>query len=474
MHTFARKPEKSCSFQPTLGHEKIVHQALSSPGQSLDVATRQYLEPRFAHDFSRVRVHTDATAARSAEAVDARAYTVGRDVVFGPGAYQPGTDDGRRLIVHELTHVVQQTQGSAGPSPVGIAVTPVQLARSPAPPKGGGSAADLADLQRIMLKLFEMLSPELRAQIIGYKTIAVGIARQGTFRTLLYAANNNWTDPELAAAAEKLGLHRADPRPELEGKRNVTGGATDAEQLLTAHSDAQGLELEAAAVSRPVCKWCRVALRFYRKGKVRIIEVPIPSELVPAPATGAGAEVAPEQKRSTTSKGRGRWKGTGGKVGGIIAPFFLGWAHLNALPSRLEKLAKEKGFAAPGEYSGGFWARLADKVGDVLYDPTLEAQRSVSLRSRLNVPVWRRRVRAYFSGKIPGDRLTFTWYGKKDDVELTYTLSRDGRWIESKHHDDIIDINMVLSPEVSDEAILNWLSPPSPTCIVDGEEVPCA
>jgi hypothetical protein len=76
---------------------------------------RGQMEARFGHDFSRVRVHADARAAVSARAVGAAAYTVGRDVVFGAGRYAPGTAEGRSLLTHELTHVVQQA-GSGQPS----------------------------------------------------------------------------------------------------------------------------------------------------------------------------------------------------------------------------------------------------------------------------------------------------------------------------------------------------------------------
>lgn len=86
----------------------IVHDVLSSPGQPLDAGTRAFMEPRFGFDFSRVRVHTDARAAESAQAVNALAYTVGRDVVFGTGQYAPETSEGRRLVAHELTHTIQQ------------------------------------------------------------------------------------------------------------------------------------------------------------------------------------------------------------------------------------------------------------------------------------------------------------------------------------------------------------------------------
>jgi hypothetical protein len=86
----------------------IVHEVLSSPGRPLDAAARAFFAPRFGHDFSHVRVHTDAAAAQSARAVDASAFTVGRNIVFASGKYEPDTQNGRRLLAHELTHVAQQ------------------------------------------------------------------------------------------------------------------------------------------------------------------------------------------------------------------------------------------------------------------------------------------------------------------------------------------------------------------------------
>lgn len=85
-----------------------VHQVLGAAGEQLHPAARSYLEPRFGHDFSMVRVHTDATAVASAEAVGARAYTVGNHLAFAAGAYAPHTEQGRRLIAHELAHTLQQ------------------------------------------------------------------------------------------------------------------------------------------------------------------------------------------------------------------------------------------------------------------------------------------------------------------------------------------------------------------------------
>lgn len=87
--------------------------SISSGGQPLPEPVRAFFEPRFGHDFSQVRVHTDAKAAELATAVDARAFTVGSDVMFGKGEYAHGMDGGQRLLAHELAHVVQQGTGTS-------------------------------------------------------------------------------------------------------------------------------------------------------------------------------------------------------------------------------------------------------------------------------------------------------------------------------------------------------------------------
>ncbi|HSN05088.1 MAG TPA: DUF4157 domain-containing protein [Nitrospira sp.] len=77
-------------------------------GQPLDAATRAFFEPRFGRDFGAVRVHTDAQASEAARSVSARAFTVGRQLVFGKGEYSPASTEGKRLLAHELTHTAQQ------------------------------------------------------------------------------------------------------------------------------------------------------------------------------------------------------------------------------------------------------------------------------------------------------------------------------------------------------------------------------
>jgi hypothetical protein len=106
----------SLQRSPTSGSEPmkappIVGDVLRSPGQPLDRATRAFFELRFGHDFNRVRIHTDSQAAESARAINALAYTVGRDVVFGAGGFDPSTDCGKRLLAHELAHTIQQDRG---------------------------------------------------------------------------------------------------------------------------------------------------------------------------------------------------------------------------------------------------------------------------------------------------------------------------------------------------------------------------
>lgn len=105
----ARKPpiqslEVAPDFETHINH-------LNERGQPLPESVCAFFEPRFGYDFSRVRIHTDVQSAELARALNARAFTVGRDVVFRAGQYAPWTSAGNRLLAHELAHVIQQTSG---------------------------------------------------------------------------------------------------------------------------------------------------------------------------------------------------------------------------------------------------------------------------------------------------------------------------------------------------------------------------
>jgi hypothetical protein len=114
--------------------ESQIH-TLRGGGNPLSESMRSFFEPRFGYDFSQVRVHTDARAAEIVRAVNAQAFTIGRDVVFGAGEYAPETGVGRQLLAHELTHVVQQTVGggiqySSKPHNIEITTLGEQISRS--------------------------------------------------------------------------------------------------------------------------------------------------------------------------------------------------------------------------------------------------------------------------------------------------------------------------------------------------------
>jgi len=103
-----RSAVADASHSDRLTAPPIVHDVLRSPGQPLDQTVRAGMEAGFGHDFSRVRVHTDRAAAESARAVNARAFTVGEQIVFGEQQYAAGSESGKQLLAHELVHTIQQ------------------------------------------------------------------------------------------------------------------------------------------------------------------------------------------------------------------------------------------------------------------------------------------------------------------------------------------------------------------------------
>ena len=136
-----RAPAPSARVEATADAGAAVR-ATERGGAPLSPAERAFFEPRFGHDFSRVRVHADGEAAMAARAVQARAYTFGHDIVFNRGEYVPHTSAGRRLLAHELAHVVQQ-----GGAPATIQRVENDNATTPAQDQGpaGGSETGFWD-----------------------------------------------------------------------------------------------------------------------------------------------------------------------------------------------------------------------------------------------------------------------------------------------------------------------------------------
>jgi len=105
------KGNSSNAAMATPGVESSIN-SLKGGGQPLSKSVRNYFEPKFGYDFSGVRVHADSKASKTAEAINAKAFTSEKNVVFGSGEYSPETSSGKRLLAHELTHVVQQASGN--------------------------------------------------------------------------------------------------------------------------------------------------------------------------------------------------------------------------------------------------------------------------------------------------------------------------------------------------------------------------
>jgi hypothetical protein len=118
--TGAKQPQLKQSHASEAAVPSVVQEVLHSSGQPLDAETRAFFEPRFGHDFGHVRLHTGESAAQSAHTLDASAYTAGNNIVFSNGKYAPETNEGKRLLAHELTHVIQQR--SVASSPINVPV----------------------------------------------------------------------------------------------------------------------------------------------------------------------------------------------------------------------------------------------------------------------------------------------------------------------------------------------------------------
>jgi hypothetical protein len=256
-------------------------------GEPLDRDTCGEMERAFGRDFGGVRVHNDVDAARSAASIDALAYTAGSDIVFGAGQYAPRSDSGRRLLAHELTHVVQQG-GDSGASAWGA------LQRQPNSATGTAAAraatiADMATLEQLMLRLFSMLDEATRATVVRNKTVAIGLVLNSEGEAhLVYATNNNWINRSLREVADALGLARFDPHPQAEG-RGAVGAPGDAEQILLSWTDVMDGDVLGMAVSRPLCPDCQLAVSHYESGEIPVVEVSIPQPSTGGAAVGGGA-----------------------------------------------------------------------------------------------------------------------------------------------------------------------------------------
>ena len=145
----------------------MVNQATRSHGKSMDKSTRYFMENRMVYDFSNVKIHTGQNAARSAQSINALAYTSGHNIVFNEGQYAPTTDSGKRLLAHELTHVIQQTGSQRNP---GV----VQAKRALSPKE---SRKCLEKVENAIKKL-EASSKDKKRKLPDYIVKAIKLLRQ--------------------------------------------------------------------------------------------------------------------------------------------------------------------------------------------------------------------------------------------------------------------------------------------------------
>lgn len=163
-----------------------VSQVLEGPGRPLERGLRRDMEQRFGRDFSSVRVHTGSAAERSAQDMSAQAYTSGQNIVFGEGRFAPGTFEGRRLIAHELTHTIQQTDGGTSSSNVVLLQPLGSPSKSRSTPRSLGNSLDaerlsnesLAEEIELILQWQSTHSPNdpnfdfLSGELVGLQAVA--------------------------------------------------------------------------------------------------------------------------------------------------------------------------------------------------------------------------------------------------------------------------------------------------------------
>jgi Domain of unknown function (DUF4157) len=281
-----------CSAHAT-GREALapasVDRVLSSAGSPLETDLRQTMERHFGFDFSRVRVHHDAAAEQSARDVNAHAYTVGHHVVFGEGRFAPDTRDGRRLVAHELTHVVQQTGH-------------VSLQRDDKKPDE--FVIDPKAMELVESKLHQLYQALPRAERIELKasgTVAIGLVTEkgkpNANPRLVYTTASNTASPAFRNAAESVGLFQwlgdagvaeplpgpARPLPPTGPPPPGKGGIEHAEQFMIGYAEDHGYVVHGMAVSRRLCNDCPLVVQGHKGGRIMISVIPDPDKTLPNP-----------------------------------------------------------------------------------------------------------------------------------------------------------------------------------------------
>jgi|CZKX01.1.fsa_nt_gi hypothetical protein len=272
-----------------------VSRVLSRPGSALDGGTRSFMESRFCYDFSRVRIHTDSQAAESARDVSANAYTVGSSIVFSHGRFQPHSPSGRKLLAHELAHVVQQSQGSV---PAQIQRDPDEVQTVDDAPKSNSAlqqAFDAADARRweVAARLANGLSPyEMKIFLSQYPQPmwrhqlhlgAVSAAGVGDKSAIALATEKESADfkrKEDFKYRQQLAKQNGDPPPSEDGSQDIPNGPTRAltaeeKKLQCESSQSKGVMTFPLRLPRGLWRISVAPISAHRSGEEIVVSQPL-------------------------------------------------------------------------------------------------------------------------------------------------------------------------------------------------------
>ncbi|MBT0959885.1 eCIS core domain-containing protein [Denitromonas iodatirespirans] len=301
---------------------------LRSPGRPLDSGTRALMEHRFGEDLGDIRLHTDAAAAQSADALSARAYTVGRHIVFGPEGYSPQAPAGRQRLAHELTHALQQRrpggadlstaqrEGEArqaarslatGAAMPAISAARPAISRDPVPGAEDDASfqasmaeatCDIGTLCRLSLRAPEAVSRTRLLQI--YRACHPGVSL-----TSLVAGNPCLT-PNFGLPARPQA---AGPRSTMHGPQPAAGGApapaAGGGLSLPSTTIAFGLGPAAVTIDLPASLAVRLPVPFQGAERVVFALNASPSEFSFSVTVNAVPHVRIIARASMTTEGRG-------------------------------------------------------------------------------------------------------------------------------------------------------------------------
>ncbi|MEU4219151.1 DUF4157 domain-containing protein [Actinoplanes sp. NPDC026623] len=325
-------------LQATVGNHEVNRLLREDGGHQLDDDVRRRMEERAGADFRDVRIHDDPSSAERVRAAGAVAFTVGSDIYFASGHFRPDTPRGRRLLAHELTHVMQQTAEigtgdanadaerqaeaagvHASPGAAGLTAGPAgvpQLAEEPpAEPDARPRVAPAvtADLAERMNEIFKRVSLKTR-ESLRRKTLVIGqiIDDEGTPR-LVYTCNDDWNNKQLESVAGELGIVRWSGLRERtrDGRR---GAHWHGEQIMTGIAAENGYQVTSMAVSREACDDCLAETRQSADWDIQVVEVVPPGRRNDRKAKGgssggssparAGSVPSADPQRSQPSRRR--------------------------------------------------------------------------------------------------------------------------------------------------------------------------